>query len=592
MRTMGASPAKRRALILLALVAALAIGLSVWRLQSDAVAQASPNLATATKGPIVVTVGGVGRIVEGRLSGQSSTGTSSSTSSSTGGASAPANAVYPHMSGTVTRVLVVPGQRVHAGQTLAIIDDAGAAATTTAQAQIDVETAMLELPANARTGAIDLARENVKLARQRVIRARAPGDPADVSAATAEVEKARADLWALRNPANSAPTAEAIIAAKTAVTHAQQKLERLTGPPDAAAVATAEAELRKAEADLEALVRSDRTQPVTQKEIDAARAAIKAARLRLEKLTGAPDRTDVSAAQLELERARADLAALLRAPAGPSKQAIAAAEQALVAAKAKRTKIRQGLPVADVTAAQLELQRARFDLQTLRATMRRGSRGSGGPADVPVRVGLLKIRSAQNRLEAARNAEGLLEVESAWGGIVSQVFTAPGAIVDPTTPIAAVSDLDNLAVSVDLSEFDVAQVEEGMTAIVSVDALGGEPFPGEVTLVAFTGTDNGGIVTFPVLVGLADSEDLKPGMNTSVRIIVAQKQSVIRVPLEAVTQDEEDRAFVTVLDAYGQEVQRKVKIGLESSKLVEIVKGLSAGARVVLPEPEAALEEE
>jgi HlyD family secretion protein len=147
-------------------------------------------------------------------------------------------------------------------------------------------------------------------------------------------------------------------------------------------------------------------------------------------------------------------------------------------------------------------------------------------------------------------------------------------------------------VNVDLSEFDVAQVEPGMKAIVSVDALGGEPYGGKVVLVAFTGTDNGGIVTFPVRVGLSDSEGLKPGMNTSVRIIVAQKKSVVRVPLEAVTQDEEDRSFVTVLDESGQEVERPVQIGLENSKQVEIVKGLSAGARVVLPEPDPAQEEE
>jgi HlyD family secretion protein len=572
------------------MVAALAIAATVWRIQSDAVAQATPNLATATRGPIVVTVGGVGRIVESRLSGQRAA--TASTSSSSTGTSAPAGAVFSRATGTVSKVLVSPGQRVSAGETLALIDDGGTAATATAQAKIDLETALVELPASARSDALALAQTNVKLARQKLRRARGPADRADLAAANAEVKKARADLWALRRPATQGPTAEAITAARSAVTAAQKKLDRLTGPPDPAAVATAQAELKRAEADLEALVRSDRTQPVTQKEIDAARAAITAARLRLEKLTGPADPADVSAAQLDLERAKAELAALLRAPAGPSRHAIVAAEQALVAARAKRDKVRLGTPLTDLTTAEFELQKARADLHAVRASLRRASIGGVPAADVPVRIGMLKIQGAQNRLEAARTAEGLLEVRSPWGGIVSQVFTTPGAIVDLTTPIAAVSDLDNLAVSVDLSEFDVAQVEEGMRAIVSVDALGGDTFPGEVTLVAFTGTDAGGIVTFPVLVGLVDSEDLKPGMNTSVRIVVAQKDSVVRVPLEAVTTDEEDRSFVTILDASGQEVRQKVKIGLESNKLVEIVEGLSHGTRVVLPEVQAALEEE
>jgi multidrug efflux pump subunit AcrA (membrane-fusion protein) len=172
------------------------------------------------------------------------------------------------------------------------------------------------------------------------------------------------------------------------------------------------------------------------------------------------------------------------------------------------------------------------------------------------------------------------------------VFAAPGAHVDPTTAVVAVSDLDNLAVNVNLSEFDVAQVEEGMRAVVSVDALGGEPFSGTVVFVALAGSDNGGVVTFPVRVGIEESEDLKPGMNTSVRIVIAKKASAVRVPLEAVTTDEEDRSFVTVLDANGQEIQLRVVTGLENNERIEIVKGLKAGARVVLPDIQVGLEEE
>ena len=59
------------------------------------------------------------------------------------------------------------------GQTLALIDDGGAAATATVQAEIDLETALLELPPNVRPGGIHITRRNVTLAKQRLIRARA-----------------------------------------------------------------------------------------------------------------------------------------------------------------------------------------------------------------------------------------------------------------------------------------------------------------------------------------------------------------------------------------------------------------------------------
>jgi len=569
----------RRALIWLAVAAAIALLVSVWRLQGSAEAQASQSTATATRGPIVVTVGGVGQIVDG-LSGQSSSG-----------AATPSNAVYPTTGGTVSSVLVRPGQSVVAGQTLAVIDDGGLADSAAAQAQIDLETALLELPPSARAGALDIALANVALASQRLALARGPASRSDLSTADAEVKKARAELAALSRPAQ-APTAESLTAARSAIALAEKRLAKLNGPPDPAAVATAEAEVKKAEADLEALVRSDRTQPVTQKEIDAARAAIAAAKARLAKLLGPPDAADVSAAQLELDRARAELAALLRPSVSPSPEAIAAAEQALEAAKQKRIRLRQGSTKADVTAAQLELLRARADLRTLRIATRKASNGSSSStADVPVRLGLLKIQGAQNRLSAARAAQAVLQVTSPWSGTVSAVFVAAGAHVDVATPVASVSDLENLAVNVNLSEFDVAQVEVGMRAAVSVDALGGEMFYGSVEQVALAGTDTGGVVTFPVRISLGDSEGLKPGMNTSVRIIVAKKANVIRLPLEAVSTNEEDQSFVVVLDESGQETEVEVETGLESNERIEIVSGLEAGARVVLPEVTAVEEE-
>jgi RND family efflux transporter MFP subunit len=575
-----------RAVIWSAVAVGAVAALSGCQIQGNADAQASQSLATATRGPIVVTVGGVGQIVDG-LSGQSTTTSGSSTSST----STSANAVYPTAAGRVSTVLVAPGQSVSAGQTLMVVDDGGVANSAAAQAQIDLETALLELPPSARAGALDIALASVSLARQRLAQTRGPAPRADLSAAEAEVKKARADLAALLRPAQG-PTAESLTAARSAIAVAERRLERLNGPPDPAAVATAEAEVKKAEADLEALVRSDRAQPVTQREIDAAKSAISAAKARLAKLLGPADAADVSAAQLELDRARAELAALLRPAPAPAPEAISAAEQALEAAKQKRTRVRQGATNVDVTAAQLELIRARTDLRTLRTAIRKASNGSSSStADVPVRLGLLKIQGAQNRLSAAQAAQGQLSVTSPWSGTVSAVFVAEGARVDATTAVASVSDLDNLAVNVNLSEFDVAQVEVGMRAAVSVDALGGEVFAGSVEFVALTGTDTGGVVTFPVRVSLEDSEGLKPGMNTSVRIVVAKKANVVRVPLEAVSSNEEDQEFVVVLDESGQETEVQVETGLENNERIEIVSGIKAGTRVVLPEVTAAEEE-
>jgi RND family efflux transporter MFP subunit len=225
--------------------------------------------------------------------------------------------------------------------------------------------------------------------------------------------------------------------------------------------------------------------------------------------------------------------------------------------------------------ARLDIGRAEADLAVLRARGRPGSRFDIGLAR-------LKVSAARARLASARFAGGLLTVRAPSGGTVTALLTVPGAPVDATTPIVAVADLDRLAVSVDLSEFDVARVRPGLRAVVSVDALGGKAFRGKVLFAALSGTGSGGVVTFPVRVGLAGARALRPGMNVSVRIIVALRRDVVQVPLEAVSRGEDERQVVTVLDDAGRTSPRRVTLGLANNKSVEIVKGLRPGERVVL----------
>jgi multidrug efflux pump subunit AcrA (membrane-fusion protein) len=153
----------------------------------------------------------------------------------------------------------------------------------------------------------------------------------------------------------------------------------------------------------------------------------------------------------------------------------------------------------------------------------------------------------------------------------------PGGPADPATPLATVADLRHLGVSVDLSEFDVAKVRSGQRAIVSVDALGGQRLRGDVRFVAPTGIDNGGVVTFPVRVALAQTAGVKPGMGVSVRIVVQQRLGVVRIPLEAVVD-----GTVTVVDHAGHTRKRPVTLGLADNKQVEVRAGLRPGERVAL----------
>lgn len=570
----------RRLVVLVAVLAVLGTAVGAWWTQGGTAAAASPTGLKVIRGDLTVTVGGVGKIVEAGEPTQAPPVAGSSTAAA---GETPGSVVSAGTSGRVTVVLVAPGDRVSAGEPLALLNDGGLSAGTIAQARIDLETAKLERrqkrtsdpvkgapPTQAEFAA---AKAAVTSARARLARLLSPARAADVSTARLDVKRAEADLETTLGGTPGA-RADAILLAQQSVELAQGRLDRILAPPHPADVAAAEAEMQKTEADLEALVRSDRTQPVTTKEIDAAKAAIKAASSKYQRLLAPADPADVSAAHLELERARVELR---RLQAGPSSTALEAARQAVHAAGARLRQLLSAPPASDVTSARLDVRRSEAELAVLHAR-----RGPASETDIA--LAQLKVDATEGRHSSALAAAEPLTVRAPRSGTVTALLTSVGAHVDPTTPVVAMADLDRLEVRVDLSEFDIARVTRGQQATVSVDALGGESFRGAVLFAALTGTNTSGVVTFPVQVGLTDAPDLKPGMNVSVRIVVANLQDVVRVPLELVTQDG-DEATVMILDASGQPMARQVKLGLANNKVVEVVKGLRAGERVVLEEP-------
>jgi multidrug efflux pump subunit AcrA (membrane-fusion protein) len=100
--------------------------------------------------------------------------------------------------------------------------------------------------------------------------------------------------------------------------------------------------------------------------------------------------------------------------------------------------------------------------------------------------------------------------------------------------------------------------------------------------VALSGADNGGVVNFPVTIALNSHSRLRPGMSVSVRIVVASRRDVVRIPVDAVV-DKGDQPTITVRARSGALVRRPVELGLAGAAFVEVRSGLRAGERVLLP---------
>lgn len=176
------------------------------------------------------------------------------------------------------------------------------------------------------------------------------------------------------------------------------------------------------------------------------------------------------------------------------------------------------------------------------------------------------------------------------GTVVTKNFKA-GDKLDTSTsamPLAVIYDLSSLKFEMNVDELDINRISKGQEVSITADALDGKTYTGYITNVSINGTSSGGVTTYPVTVEITEfDEDLLPGMNVDVEIVVEKVEQVLAVPVSAVVRgnvvyvkgqktDENDNAP----EGY-KSVQ--VTTGSYNSDLIEITSGLSEGDVVYSP---------
>jgi HlyD family secretion protein len=130
------------------------------------------------------------------------------------------------------------------------------------------------------------------------------------------------------------------------------------------------------------------------------------------------------------------------------------------------------------------------------------------------------VQQAEVGLAVAQAALARTEVRAPFAGTVTKVEVEVGETVGPGEVVAVLAVLDRLqAVTVDLTELDVARVAAGQAAAVTVDGLPGVELAGHVDRIGLRAQDYRGDVVYPVVVALEEvAPGLRWGMTTMVEI--------------------------------------------------------------------------
>ena len=158
--------------------------------------------------------------------------------------------------------------------------------------------------------------------------------------------------------------------------------------------------------------------------------------------------------------------------------------------------------------------------------------------------------------------------------------------------LAQISNMNEMAVDIEINEIDILSVEKGQKAKVTFSAVPEAECEATVVEVASVATGeggDGGIVTFHVgLVIPKPDKRLRAGMTANVEILTADEKDVLVVPSSAVSEGADGNNVEVVLDEASLETDdpqteyRTVTVGARNSSETVIEKGLSEGEIVVL----------
>ncbi len=209
---------------------------------------------------------------------------------------------------------------------------------------------------------------------------------------------------------------------------------------------------------------------------------------------------------------------------------------------------------AEVANSQAQLVKDRADLAYKELSYRRSAR--------LLKAGVVSQDVYDNALSVAEQARAQLKLDEAaigqqkaalkqaetnlnYTNIVSPVDgTVVARNVDVGQTVAAsfqtptlfliAKDLTEMQVDTNISESDIGPIHVGQRAEFMVDAFPNRQFEGVVAQVRQAPITVQNVVTYDVVVSVANPEFLlKPGMTANVTIVVDRRDSVLRVPIAA-----------------------------------------------------------
>ncbi len=187
------------------------------------------------------------------------------------------------------------------------------------------------------------------------------------------------------------------------------------------------------------------------------------------------------------------------------------------------------------TKAQLEQDKRNYDRIKTLYDKKLESQTDLDAAQTTYEIDKANLSSSQANLDKAKINIAYATIKAPIDGVVidrqvSVGQTVAASLSSPTLFIIA-NDLKKMQVEATVDESDIGQVSVGQTATFTVDAYPNETFKGTVSQIRLNPVVISNVVNYTVVINVLNNDlKLMPGMTANVKILVAKKENVLRVP--------------------------------------------------------------
>lgn len=189
------------------------------------------------------------------------------------------------------------------------------------------------------------------------------------------------------------------------------------------------------------------------------------------------------------------------------------------------------------------------------------------------------LKVAQANYETAKTQLSYAHITAPFTGTVTKRFLDAGALVNPSSStLFTLMDLDSVKVVVNVLEKDVPLITIGEKADVTADALPDQKYEGRVGRMSEAVDPATRTMAVEVFVP-NKGHLLKPGMYSTVTLVLSQHPNAITVPTQALLKDANGPFVYAVENKTAKRVP--VQPGIEQASRVEITSGLTGSETLI-----------